>query len=84
MDQVRVVRWLCAARIFKSRTLAHDACEAGQVEVNGAEARASRAVRVGDDALLLVLIAIVVIGSLSLLGGRVSRVFSTINSGLNP
>jgi ribosome-associated heat shock protein Hsp15 len=49
MDQVRVDRWLCAARIFKSRTLAHDACEAGQVEVNGAEARASRAVRVGDE-----------------------------------
>jgi pilus assembly protein Flp/PilA len=35
-------------------------------------------------ALILVLIAIVVIGILSLLGGRVSRVFSTINSGLNP
>jgi pilus assembly protein Flp/PilA len=35
-------------------------------------------------ALILVLIAIVVIGILSLLGGNISRVFSTINSGLNP
>ena len=35
-------------------------------------------------ALILVLIAIVVIGILSLLGGKVSQVFSTINSGLNP
>ena len=35
-------------------------------------------------ALILVLIAIVVIGILSLLGGKVSEVFSTINSGLNP
>jgi pilus assembly protein Flp/PilA len=33
-------------------------------------------------ALILVLIAIVVIGILTLLGGRVSQVFSEINSGL--
>jgi Flp pilus assembly pilin Flp len=31
-----------------------------------------------------VLIAIVVIGVLTLLGGKVSSVFSGINSGLNP
>jgi pilus assembly protein Flp/PilA len=35
-------------------------------------------------ALILVLIAIVVIGVLTLLGGRVSQVFSQINSSLNP
>jgi pilus assembly protein Flp/PilA len=35
-------------------------------------------------ALILVLIAIVVIGILSLLGNRVSQVFSNINSGLRP
>ncbi|MFN8568115.1 MAG: Flp family type IVb pilin [Kouleothrix sp.] len=33
-------------------------------------------------ALILVLIAIVVIGILTLLGGKVSQVFSSINSGL--
>ena len=33
-------------------------------------------------ALILVLIAIVVIGILTLLGGKVRTVFSTINSGL--
>jgi pilus assembly protein Flp/PilA len=33
-------------------------------------------------ALILVLIAIVVIGILTLLGGKVSTVFSSINSGL--
>ena len=33
-------------------------------------------------ALILVLIAIVVIGILSLLGSKVSQVFSSINSGL--
>jgi pilus assembly protein Flp/PilA len=35
-------------------------------------------------ALILVLIAIVVIGILTLLGNRVSQVFSNINSGLRP
>ena len=35
-------------------------------------------------ALILVLIAIVVIGILTVLGGRVSEVFSEINEGLNP
>ena len=35
-------------------------------------------------ALILVLIAIVVIGILTLLGGKVSQVFSNVNSGLNP
>jgi ribosome-associated heat shock protein Hsp15 len=49
MDSIRLDRWLCAARIFKSRTQAHDACEEGLIEVNGGEARASRAVRVGDE-----------------------------------
>ena len=34
-------------------------------------------------ALILVLIAIVVIGILTLLGGKVSAVFSSINSGLS-
>ena len=33
-------------------------------------------------ALILVLIAIVVIGTLSLLGTKVSQIFSSINSGL--
>ena len=32
--------------------------------------------------LVLVLIAIVVVGVLSLVGGRVSQLFSTVNSGL--
>ena len=35
-------------------------------------------------ALILVLIAIVVIGVLTLLGSKVSQVFSSINSGLRP
>ncbi|HET9954721.1 MAG TPA: RNA-binding S4 domain-containing protein [Polyangiaceae bacterium] len=47
-EQIRVDRWLCAARIYKSRTQAHDACEGGLVKVNGSAVRASHAVRPGD------------------------------------
>jgi ribosome-associated heat shock protein Hsp15 len=48
MDSIRIDRWLCAARIYKSRTSAADACHAGHVRLNGAVARSSHAVRLGD------------------------------------
>jgi ribosome-associated heat shock protein Hsp15 len=49
MQEVRVDRWLCAARLFKSRTLSQQACAAGHVSVNGQPVRASHTVRVGDE-----------------------------------
>jgi ribosome-associated heat shock protein Hsp15 len=45
---VRVDRWLCAARIYKSRTQAQQACQGGHVKVNGTSVRASHGVKVGD------------------------------------
>ncbi len=48
MSAVRIDRWLCATRIFKSRTLAQAACEGGHVRVNGSAAKPSHAVEVGD------------------------------------
>lgn len=48
MDSVRVDRWLCAARIFKSRTTAQDACTGGHVKVNERAAKASQLLRPGD------------------------------------
>jgi ribosome-associated heat shock protein Hsp15 len=45
---VRLDRWLWAARLFKSRSLAHAACDGGKVDVNGQAGKPSRAVRVGD------------------------------------
>ena len=47
--EVRVDRWLCAVRAFKSRTLAASACNRGQVKVNGKAVRASHSLRVGDE-----------------------------------
>jgi ribosome-associated heat shock protein Hsp15 len=48
MDSIRIDRWLCAARIYKSRSLATDACIGGHVQVNGAIVRASHMLRPGD------------------------------------
>jgi ribosome-associated heat shock protein Hsp15 len=48
MDEVRLDKWLWAARFFKSRTLAAAACRGGKVDANDQAARPSRAVREGD------------------------------------
>jgi ribosome-associated heat shock protein Hsp15 len=46
--EVRIDKWLWAARFFKTRSLASRACELGRIESNGQPAKAARAVRVGD------------------------------------
>ena len=48
MDEARVDKWLWAARIFKTRSMAAAACKKGQVSLNGAPLKPSRTVRVGD------------------------------------
>ena len=48
MDTVRIDKWLWAARFFKTRALAADACGIGRIECNGTRAKASRDVRAGD------------------------------------
>lgn len=48
MDAVRVDRWLVAARLFKSRTAAQDACLGGHVRLGERSVRPSHLVRVGD------------------------------------
>lgn len=46
--QVRIDKWLWAARFFKTRTLAAQAVSGGKVQVNGNRARSSRIVQIGD------------------------------------
>jgi ribosome-associated heat shock protein Hsp15 len=47
-DNVRLDVWLWATRFFKTRSLAKEAIVGGKVEVNDAEGKPSRALRVGD------------------------------------
>ena len=49
MTEARIDKWLWAARIYKTRTLASDACKNGRVTINGAQAKPSRSVKPGDE-----------------------------------
>jgi ribosome-associated heat shock protein Hsp15 len=44
----RVDKWLCAARFFKTRSLAADAVECGKVHINQVRVKPAKAVAVGD------------------------------------
>jgi ribosome-associated heat shock protein Hsp15 len=48
MSEARIDKWMWAARIFKTRTLAAEACKKGRVSINGAAAKASRTIKAGD------------------------------------
>jgi ribosome-associated heat shock protein Hsp15 len=48
MDDVRMDKWLWAARFFKTRSEAAKACDLGRISSNGREAKAARDVKVGD------------------------------------
>jgi ribosome-associated heat shock protein Hsp15 len=48
METVRMDKWLWAARFFKTRALASDACDLGRIESNSHRAKAARDVHVGD------------------------------------
>lgn len=45
---VRLDKWLWAARFYKTRALAAEACDGGKVEVNGQTAKPHRLIRVHD------------------------------------
>lgn len=46
--EARIDKWLWAARIFKTRTMAAAACKKGQVTLEGAQLKPSRIIHVGD------------------------------------
>jgi len=48
MDEARIDKWLWAARIYKTRSMAIAACKKGQISVGGAQVKPSRMVKVGE------------------------------------
>ncbi|MDE6552657.1 MAG: RNA-binding S4 domain-containing protein [Muribaculaceae bacterium] len=46
--EVRIDKWLWAMRVFKTRTIATDACKKGRVTMGGAPVKPSRAIKEGD------------------------------------
>lgn len=60
-DSVRIDRWLTATRIYKSRTIAQKACDAGHVRVNDVVVRSSHALKIGDEVRALAPRGIVVL-----------------------
>ncbi|MBQ8462775.1 MAG: RNA-binding S4 domain-containing protein [Prevotella sp.] len=48
MSEARIDKWLWAARIFKTRTIAADACKNGRVAVDGVNVKPSRMVKEGE------------------------------------
>ena len=48
MAEARIDKWMWAVRIFKTRTIAAEACKKGRISINGSLAKAARMIKPGE------------------------------------
>lgn len=48
MGEARIDKWLWAVRIFKTRTIAAEACKKGRISINGVQIKPSRMIKPGE------------------------------------
>lgn len=48
MPEARIDKWMWAARIFKTRTIAAEACKKGRISINDSQVKPARMVKPGD------------------------------------
>lgn len=48
MDEVRIDKWMWATRIFKTRTIAADACKKNRVAIGDVNVKPSRMIKIGE------------------------------------
>ena len=47
MAEARIDKWMWAVRIFKTRTIAAEACKKGRITINGSLVKAARMIKPG-------------------------------------
>jgi ribosome-associated heat shock protein Hsp15 len=48
MNEVRIDKWLWATRLFKTRTIAAEACKKNRISIGGVQVKPSRMIKIGD------------------------------------
>lgn len=48
MAEARIDKWLWASRIFKTRTIASEACKKGRISINGTQVKPARMIKPGE------------------------------------
>jgi len=48
MNEVRIDKWMWATRLFKTRTVAADACKKGRVMIKGVNVKPSHMIKIGE------------------------------------
>jgi ribosome-associated heat shock protein Hsp15 len=70
LEKVRVDKWLWAVRIYKTRSLAADACKKGRIIINGMAVKPSREIKTGDVIFIRKLPVVYIVRVLQLVENR--------------